>query len=470
MPTLTYCKGLPTPIEELTLLGSTEFELFLTAFAPIFKAAVCETVKKIFDSGIDKSKWNTHLQLKFGINKRQANGVISHALGKVNSASECRTNHLANLSGKLKSAEQWVTRQQKKIKKAQKFYSKKNWVNSKKCCGFPVSSNLETRKTNWHNLKFNLHHKQRYIYQLSKKNEYLKNQPLRVKVVDNDILIVGSKDETLGNQICQWNGNRIKFRVPSCLESKFGKYVETQLGNFDRNIHRLPPNGAKTWHFYRKNQKWVVAVQFTPVEVEQVSRKKCYGAIGIDLNPGSIGWSYVDSCGNLKAHGQIKLLTNLPSGKQISQITNACLKLAELASKYSCPVICEDLDFTSKKEQLREKGRKYARMLSGFAYSRFFQILLSILSNRGIELIKVNPAFTSLIGLVKYARMYGLPSDCAAAIAIARRGIGNLERIPNSITAYLQVNGRKHVWSYWGQLNRKIKQARVRRHDFYSFL
>jgi hypothetical protein len=32
--------------------------------------------------------------------------------------------------------------------------------------------------------------------------------------------------------------------------------------------------------------------------------------------------------------------------------------------------------------------------------------------------------------------------------------------IPNSITAYLQVNGRKHVWSYWGQLNKKIKQAR----------
>jgi hypothetical protein len=270
MPTLTYCKGLPTPISELTLLGSTEFELFLTAFAPIFKAAVCETVEKILSSGIDKSKWNTHLQLKFGINKRQANGVISHAVGKVNSASECRTNHLANLSGKLKSAEQWVTRQQKKIKKAQKFYSKKNWVNSKKCCGFPVSSNLETRKTNWHNLKFNLHHKQRYIYQLSKKIEYLKNQPLRVKVVDNDILIVGSKDETLGNQICQWDGNRIKFRVPlhlaltnvdsrqrkkSSFRNGSPKHAKVTGGSFPRRISRLSTfvYGEPSHHVWSRN-------------------------------------------------------------------------------------------------------------------------------------------------------------------------------------------------------------------------
>jgi hypothetical protein len=58
-------------------------------------------------------------------------------------------------------------------------------------------------------------------------------------------------------------------------------------------------------------------------------------------------------------------------------------------------------------------------MLSSWAYSEFFRQLNSVLSNRGIELITVNPAYSSMIGLVKYMKMYGLASDEAAALAIA---------------------------------------------------
>jgi hypothetical protein len=38
MPTLTYCKGLPTPENELNALGFTKFEMFLTAYGKVFKA------------------------------------------------------------------------------------------------------------------------------------------------------------------------------------------------------------------------------------------------------------------------------------------------------------------------------------------------------------------------------------------------------------------------------------------------
>jgi len=47
--------------------------------------------------------------------------------------------------------------------------------------------------------------------------------------------------------------------------------------------------------------------------------------------------------------------------------------------------------------------------------------------------MKVNPAYTSVIGLVKYDRQYGLASDEAAAMAIARRGMNLSENIPGSI-------------------------------------
>jgi IS605 OrfB family transposase len=319
-------------------------------------------------------------------------------------------------------------------------------------------------------LKFAIHHKQRYIDKLSKQISCLKTAPIHVKIPYGDIFIVGSKDESFGNQSCQWNGSILRFRVPYSLEHKFGKYVESDIGNFDRNINRLPATGAKTWHFYRKDQKWVVAVQFTPAPVAPVSKPLAYGCIGIDMNPGSIGWAYVDMDGNLKAQGQIPLLMGLPTGQQNAQIVADCLQLATVASTFACPVVCEALDFTAKKGQLREKGRRYARMLSGWAYSRFYQLLESILANRGISLLKRNPAYTSLLAMVKYARMYGLSSDVAAALTIARRGMNLSERIPPAITAYLEVNFRKHVWSALHKLNIFIKQCAVvhRRHDYYG--
>ena len=177
---------------------------------------------------------------------------------------------------------------------------------------------------------------------------------------------------------------------------------------------------------------------------------------------------YIDDDGNLKAHGQIPLQIGLPSGKQDAQIVDASLQLATLASTFACPIVCEELDFSAKKEELSERGRKYARMLSSWAYSRFYELLESILSNRGIYLMRVNPAYSSVIGLVKYARQYGLASDEAAAMAIARRGMRLTEKIPGSITAYLSVKDGKHVWSLWNQLNSLIKKSGIKRHSFYA--
>jgi len=153
------------------------------------------------------------------------------------------------------------------------------------------------------------------------------------------------------------------------------------------------------------------------------------------------------------------------------------LQLATIAATFACTVVCvsaaarsAELDFATKKEQLRERGRKYARMLSGWAYSQFYKLLGSILSNRGIYLMTVNPAYTSVIGLVKYVRQYGLASDVAAAIAIARRGMRLTEKLPSAITAYLEVNSEKHVWHWWNKLNTLIKKSRESssRHSYYS--
>ena len=160
---------------------------------------------------------------------------------------------------------------------------------------------------------------------------------------------------------------------------------------------------------------------------------------------------------------------------------DAVKELTILADTYACPIVCvsaaarsrsvrfahsASLNFSRKKSELRERGRKYARMLSNFAYSRFFQALSGRCFNLGIELIQVNPAYTSLIGLAKYAKMYALASDEAAGLAIARRGMRLSERLPRAITALLEVNSSRHVWHVWHQLNKKLTD--VRRHSYYG--
>ncbi len=156
----------------------------------------------------------------------------------------------------------------------------------------------------------------------------------------------------------------------------------------------------------------------------------------------------VDRDGNLVAKGRIPFdVSSKRRGQTLAIIANVCNSLVNLAVCEDMPIAFEHLEFAAKKTQLRERGRKYARMLSNFAYSRFRSQLELQCQNRGIEVIKRSPAWSSFLALVKYSRMYGLSSAEAAALVLARRAMNLSERLPRSITALLGVNPRQHVWS-----------------------
>ena len=193
MPSVTYVKGLPTPANELNALGFSEFEMFLEAFAPIFRDAAIETVNYLLSgTEFNKSTWNTHLQKTYQISKRHANGVIAYAKGKVDGSKEHRTLHIKTLFGKAKSIEAWIEKAERKLKLARRFYAKKNWQNSKTWCNFPLSCSLKYKDTNWQNLKFQIHGKKRKLHLIKNKVEFLKRKPIRVSVPHGEVFIVGS--------------------------------------------------------------------------------------------------------------------------------------------------------------------------------------------------------------------------------------------------------------------------------------
>ena len=69
-------------------------------------------------------------------------------------------------------------------------------------------------------------------------------------------------------------------------------------------------------------------------------------------------------------------------------------------------------------------------MLSSFSYGKIKADFLSRGYRQGVEVHQVNPAFSSVIGRVKFMERYGLSVHQAAALALARRLPGCSERIP----------------------------------------
>lgn len=421
----------------------------------------------------------------YGINARQFNSIYASIKGKISSSSECLNRHIKELQLSIKSLKKSITAKRKKIKK---LYP---------CCG--INGNKTLKKQ----LEWEIHQKQRRLSLKNHKLELLKTKTERIifgsrklfqaqynlsengysnhcewledwqQKRNSQFMIIGSSDETAGCQNCQLSiDGKIKIRVPQALFNQFGKYVfapkiKFTYGHQDIE-YALKNNSALTWRFVKKdNGKWYVFVTVKRPEVPIQSRFY-NGMIGIDLNPSVIGWAYCDKEGNLVSKGQIKINLRDRSSHQVkATLGESVAHIVKLASLYQCPITVEKLDFSAKRASMRESGVRYSRMLSNFAYSQFLSILESRASKWGIEVIKVNPAYSSLIGLTKFLKLYGLSSDTAAALVLARRALHKSERPPARYARFLPEDRHRHAWSYWRMLHRKLS-SRLR-HSFYNF-
>ena len=88
-------------------------------------------------------------------------------------------------------------------------------------------------------------------------------------------------------------------------------------------------------------------------------------------------------------------------------------------------IVKEDLSFVKKKSQTEKgSGRRYNKMLHTLDYSRYEDDIRNMAVRNGIDLIEVNPAYTSRIAKMKYCRTRKIPVHNGAAYVIARRGQG----------------------------------------------
>jgi len=422
-------------------------------------------------------------QTCFGLNARQFNSVHSSIKGKIESRKECHKRQIAELTGRIKELEKSVKKLARQLKSTRpacglkgkpprkllrgKLHQKKRKLTS-------VTQKLARLKTQNPSLIFGGKKLWKAQFNLEA-NSYESHEQWLTDWQDvrsGQFMLVGSKDETNGCQNCQISPDgRIKIRVAPGLEHLFSKYIIAEGIQFaygqDNINYALEKGLALTYRFVRKKRQWYI---FCTTQRPCVPLQSRYsnGILGIDLNPGVIGWAVCDPEGNLKDRGQIRININNRSTQQVEATWGDGVKqLVEIASHYGCPIAVEQLDFSKKKASMKEQGVRYSRMLSNFSYAKFLELLNSRTERFGVELIHLNPAYSSVIGCLKFMPMYGLSSDTAAALVLARRALRKSERVPANLARFLPVDRNRHSWSYWNSLKKKFNG--VRRHDFFKF-
>ena len=195
------------------------------------------------------------------------------------------------------------------------------------------------------------------------------------------------------------------------------------------------------------------------------------GAIGVDLNADHLAVAETDASGNCLNAWRVPLVTYGRSTHQAEAlIGDAVASVVAYAKDVGKPIVIEELDFRQKKAALEGESRRYSRMLSSFSYGKVKAYFISRGYRQGVEVHQVNPAYSSVIGQVKFMERYGLSVHQAAALVLARRLLGCSERIPrlrvapvgSGVHVAFTVPARKrvkHVWTYWGAISRQLRPA-----------
>ena len=321
----------------------------------------------------------------------------------------------------------------------------------------------------------------------------------------DEFFVLGSRDETAGCQLCvatvaDDGSLTLRVRMPDCVVARHGKYLtirgvrftyghEQVLAALDSNAdyaRRQREHGEKaaratslgqaiSYRFKRDARGWRVFATTSMMDVPVVTDKR-RGAIGVDLNAGHLAVAEADPSGNYVHAFSVPLVTYGKSRHQAEAIIgDAVAGVVAYAREVGKPIVIERLDFRQKKAALEGQSRRYSRMLSSFSYGRTRAYFLSRGYREGVEVHQVNPAFSSVIGRVKFMERYGLSVHQAAALVLARRLLGRSERIPrrqvcpvgNGVHVAFTVPARKrvkHVWTYWGAISGQLRPALAAQH------
>ena len=390
---------------------------------------------------ISRNDLNKLLQERFSVTTRTANSAIYEAEEIISSALALIPLNIEKLEARIDSKMKLIEKKKKemaKIHASRKTNTKR--LGKLKMHIYNIHNSVNRIKQKIENLEKQFENRKPNICMGTKK--LARNDMKAFKQHrDSQINYMGRTCEKQGNANFQMQyvkkGNFFAMKV----RRDFGKWKEDRSPERfaygkchfkygGRQLREVMRNNTSpvTVSVIRRNERYylfvTVAVSY---ESSAIITRKEHGVIGIDFNKGFINICETDEKGNIVNVEKMKY----PFGK--AGITNAGLadvisKVSKKAVETGKSIVAEDLSFKNKKRKAKKAvtptEKEGMRMLHSLPYSRYAKILENITFNRKIELIKVNPAYTSRIAEQKFCNRMKLNIHNGAAYVIARKGMG----------------------------------------------
>lgn len=396
--------------------------------------------------GMEDGKIKASLVKRYSVKARAANAAINQAHAKMNSLAALKETQVQELEAKINAYEDLFEDQKKEHKE---WHKSVNWHKPQK--GDCQKNRCWKRKLN--NMKKRLHGMKQKLAnwkevienssfsccfgtkKLFKAQYHLKEAGFENheewkaawrKARKKSCYLLGSSDETQGNQLCQLTPEsepgsdwfRLLFRS-GFKDDKTEYHIAVRIPYLKKELKDNLENRSVSYHFVLKDK----GLYIQPVVT--IQKKETYeprGMLGIDINDGFFSVTESDGQGNFVS-SQDTTYSN--SGSKTVNATVMAQKLADIftkAEKLRYGVAIETINLTKKKTKIQKRWeRKYNRMISNFPYLRYMDICETLSLKSGVPLYYVSPYWSSVLGDEKYSEKLKISRHQAAAYVIARR-------------------------------------------------
>ena len=399
----------------------TYFDDYSKLFNFLVRRAVHHLRHKL--NGQTESQYRTGLMFGFNLTNRMAKAILQTAKNQLKLLKESAYyqfknlykrkrslyKKIAKLKGLLSSSS--ISLKKRKLTKLRLFWTqmKLNKVNQLLANGMKLHLTFGTK----HFLKNN---KQKFFAKR-----------------DNQVVYIGDKNETCGNQQFQisfnsrYNRFEYKLRLDNPWVSDSGKYI---FGSFVLKNKEAKKDILKTLSEKKSNpltyriikRKGILYLQIMyRKEAIDVTRSD-YGVLGIDFNKGFISVSEINSEGKLESLTRYHYLHKGKATKTKTSMLELVSKLVSQATDMGKDIVIEDLvSLDSNKKQEKTTSKNYNRMINSLKFGLFKRCLFSKAAKEGVLVHSVNPYNTSKIAKESYTNRMKLNVHDAASYVIARR-------------------------------------------------
>ena len=410
---------------KLYLKDNTALYTYFDDYSKLFNFLVRRCVHHLKNklNGEKESRYRTNLMLEFGITNRMAKAVIKTAKKQLKSLSEFARYQYNNLYKRRRSLFKKITKlkaillssstslSQRKLTKIRLFWTqmKLNKVNQLISNGLKLHITFGTK----HLLKTN-------------KVKFLAKR-------DNQVIYIGDKNETCGNQQFQINFNskynrfEYKLRLDNQWVSGTNKYIFGffVLKNKEAKVHILKTLSEKksnplTYRIIKREDNLYLQIMYRR-KTFNITRAT-YGVLGVDFNKGFISVSEIDSKGKLTSLIRYNYLHQGKATKTKTSMLDLVSKLVSQAITVGKDIVIENLvSLDSNKKQDKTTSKNYNRMINSLKFGLFKRCLISKATKKGVSVHTVNPYNTSKIAKANYTDRMKLNVHDAASYVIARR-------------------------------------------------